>query len=286
MFPKLIKSVSLRRLLGQGRQESFSPIQTESADGPEVAEERKLPDGPESSQQLKIPGEALPHSAAETTEGAETPDTEQEGDEVTAAIEDLSQEIRKVGRELFRSNRASERNQELLAATLEELGRLNTTLTLLPDEAAEQVFQAKASMCQDIFRVLDSVEAGLQAAEDVLKQLEENANIPIDGLVSLFDIFARARFLRDSLVESVSAMRKWKQGQELLHDRLLSVLRSAGVSVIETLGRAFNPNLHRAVSVEYRTDVQPGTIVGEEMKGYELNGRVLRFAEVIVARHE
>jgi molecular chaperone GrpE len=81
-------------------------------------------------------------------------------------------------------------------------------------------------------------------------------------------------------------LQQWRDGQKLLAERLQTALQTAGVRAIDSVGRAFDPAQHRAVSVAVRHDLTPGTIVGEELKGYLLDGRILRFAEVIVARHE
>jgi molecular chaperone GrpE len=88
------------------------------------------------------------------------------------------------------------------------------------------------------------------------------------------------------LDEAVATLDQWLGGQRLLYERLQMVLQSAGVRRIESEGQSFDPSRHRAVSTEARDDVPPGTIVGEEMRGYMLDGRILRYAEVIVAKNE
>ncbi len=202
---------------------------------------------------------------------------------VSAGLEELSQEVRRVGRELFKANRAAERNHEMFEAALEELQQLAATLARLPAQSTESVFQAKASLCQELIRMADALEASLAAAQEISARLQENAQQPDQGIVFWFGV---ARRLRGALADSVEAMGRWLDGQQLLYQRLTSVLNSAGVRTIESVGRPFDPALHRAVAVEQRSDVPSGTIVGEELKGYILEGRVLRYAEVVVARNE
>lgn len=91
---------------------------------------------------------------------------------------------------------------------------------------------------------------------------------------------------RDVLNEAMATLGQWLDGQQLIYERLQTILQGAGVRQIESEGQAFDPSRHRAVSTEARVDVPAGTIVGEEMRGYTLDGRILRYAEVIVAKNE
>lgn len=198
-------------------------------------------------------------------------------------LEDLSQEVRRVGRELFKATRASERNQELFQAALEEVRRMNTLVAELPAQSAEAVRAVKASVCRELLGVADALDASLTAGQETLARLQQTADQPAQGIVFRF---SAARSLRGSLSEAVAAMRQWHEGQLLVRERLMQALQSLGLRAVETIGRPFDPSLHRAVSVEKRRGVPAGTIVGEDLKGYMLDGRILRYAEVIVARDE
>jgi len=204
----------------------------------------------------------------------------------SAALDDLSQEIRRMGREMFKTNRAAERDQEIFTETLTEIRSLASTVAKIPQQNEATLndakFEAKAFICRELLRMADTMEASLSAADELIAQLQAKAGAPAQGAAYWF---AATRQLRDSLAEAVSSLRQWREGQSLQAERLLAILRTAGVRGIETEGRAFDPALHRAVSIAHRNDVTPGTIVGEELKGYTLDGRILRYAEVIVAKN-
>jgi molecular chaperone GrpE len=79
-------------------------------------------------------------------------------------------------------------------------------------------------------------------------------------------------------------------GVELVQRQLLEALGRHGVTPIEAQGKPFDPALHEAV-LQVETDaVPPGTIVDELAPGYRLHDRLLRAAQVSVAkapsRHE
>lgn len=64
---------------------------------------------------------------------------------------------------------------------------------------------------------------------------------------------------------------------------LTGALEKFGVEPIIPAGQAFDPQLHEAISVQPAPGVAPGGIVAVVQKGYQLNGRLLRPARVIVA---
>ena len=208
------------------------------------------------------------------------------GFDISAAFEELGDEIKRMGRENFKTNRTTERSQELFTDALNEIRQLSVAVALIPAQNEEQLqvarFEAKAAMCRELLRMFDTLETSVAAADDLLTQLRTKTIEP-RGLAFQF---AATRELQASLSAAVNALTQWRDGQKLLTERLRAILQSAGVRAIEAVGRAFDPASHRAVSVAQRFDVAPNQIVGEELKGYTLDGRILRYAEVIVSKHE
>lgn len=74
-------------------------------------------------------------------------------------------------------------------------------------------------------------------------------------------------------------------GLELTQKGLNAALEKFNIKPIESVGRVFNPNLHKVVQ-EVEDPTKPaGTIVQEWQKGYTIGGdRVLREAMVVVTR--
>lgn len=73
-----------------------------------------------------------------------------------------------------------------------------------------------------------------------------------------------------------------KTGVEMVQRQFLSVLEQYGVKAMEVVNQPFNPNVHEAVLQEPAEGREPGIIVQELQKGYELHGKVLRPAMVKV----
>ena len=75
-------------------------------------------------------------------------------------------------------------------------------------------------------------------------------------------------------------------GLELTEKQLLKVAAGNGLEVIDPQGAAFDPDRHQAISQSDEPGVAPGTVTQVFQKGYLLNGRLLRPALVVVARHD
>jgi molecular chaperone GrpE len=73
------------------------------------------------------------------------------------------------------------------------------------------------------------------------------------------------------------------EGVRLVQSQLLDTLRRFGVNRVDALGKSFNPDMHEAVSVEPRSDVEHGTVTQVMEPGFRLHERLLRPAKVVVA---
>jgi molecular chaperone GrpE len=80
------------------------------------------------------------------------------------------------------------------------------------------------------------------------------------------------------------ATHPWVQGLFLVARRLTTLLGQLGVRQIGTAGEPFDPHRHEAITTEVRTDVPEGTILHVIQPGYVLGERVIRPAQVVVAR--
>lgn len=73
------------------------------------------------------------------------------------------------------------------------------------------------------------------------------------------------------------------QGMQLVHDSMLNVLTRAGLSRIPTEGQPFDPEKHSALMRQPTDEHPPMTVVKEVIPGWELKGRPIRPAQVVVA---
>lgn len=74
------------------------------------------------------------------------------------------------------------------------------------------------------------------------------------------------------------------EGIELTLQGLISSLDKFGVKAVDPQDQPFNPELHQAMSMQEVPDVAPNTVIAVMQKGYELNGRLIRPAMVMVSK--
>lgn len=77
-----------------------------------------------------------------------------------------------------------------------------------------------------------------------------------------------------------------REGLELTYKQLLKVAGDNGLTVLDPVGAAFNPEHHQAISQVDAPGAAPGSVVQVFQKGYLLNDRLLRPALVVVARQD
>jgi molecular chaperone GrpE len=76
------------------------------------------------------------------------------------------------------------------------------------------------------------------------------------------------------------------EGLRSVLEQMESILTRQGVQRIGQAGEPFDPERHEAVSVRVTDDVPDQTVVEVVRSGFAIGDRVLRPAQVIVARHQ
>ena len=76
----------------------------------------------------------------------------------------------------------------------------------------------------------------------------------------------------------------WRDGLELVRRGIDRLLETEGVEPIEALGAPFDPAWHEAVSFEESAGAEAGRVTAVIRQGYTQGGRVLRAAQVAVAK--
>ena len=101
----------------------------------------------------------------------------------------------------------------------------------------------------------------------------------IKGLLPVLDDCERAlQVLKDS-DDSDAA----KEGTELIYNKLMTYLKSKGLTIIEALGQPFDTDVHEAVAqFPVQEEEKKGKVFDVVQTGYTLNGKVIRFAKVVV----
>lgn len=74
------------------------------------------------------------------------------------------------------------------------------------------------------------------------------------------------------------------EGITLIYNKLKSILTQKGVEEIKAVGEDFDTDFHEAIThIPAADKKQKGKVAEQVKKGYMLNGKVIRFAQVVVA---
>ena len=105
------------------------------------------------------------------------------------------------------------------------------------------------------------------------------------------DIISQLFPIMDNFDMAFAAMEKAKDktavmdGIKLVQKEFHRILEDNGVEKIETVGKQFDPNVHEAVLAVKTSEHPDGLILEEVRTGYMLNKRLLRPAQVTVAKN-
>ena len=169
-------------------------------------------------------------------------------------------------------------NVEVLSADSELQQRIEEL------EAALDQSEAKVAEQQDsVIRAKAEVENMRRRSEQEIDKARKFALERLMGeLLPTIDNLERAIELADKEDEALKPM---LEGVELTLASFISTVHKNGLNAIAPeVGDAFNPDLHQAMSIQENADLDPNSVMLTLQKGYELNGRVVRPAMVMVSK--
>ena len=116
-----------------------------------------------------------------------------------------------------------------------------------------------------------------RSAQDVRDRVQQSQRAILLDLIELADDFERAN--REAPAADTSADDPWRQGVELISQKLDALLLRQQVQQIETIDQPFDPEYHEAVG---QLPGQHNEIVAVLRTGYTVGKRILRATQVMV----
>lgn len=117
-----------------------------------------------------------------------------------------------------------------------------------------------------------------RSAEEKLNLVGSAAADTIKGLLPVLDDCERAMAMLASSSDDAA-----KEGTSLIYNKLMDYLKTRGLAVIPAKGETFDTDFHEAVTqFPAPSDEQKGKVIDVVQTGYTLNGKVIRYAKVVV----
>jgi len=85
-------------------------------------------------------------------------------------------------------------------------------------------------------------------------------------------------------VENSQDVNSLLEGSSLILKKMKDILEKQGLEDFPAKGEEFDPEKHDALMQVDSENTKSGTIIEEHLKGYSLNGKVIRHSQVIVAK--
>ena len=150
----------------------------------------------------------------------------------------------------------------------------------LQQQLAEAQDQAQQERERAIRAAAEMENLRRRAAMDVEKAHKFALEKFAGELLPVIDSLERALEMSDRENEQ---LKPTLEGVELTLRSMLNAVGKFGVLPIDPQGEGFDPNRHQAMSMVENPNVAPNTVLAVMQKGYELNGRVIRPAMVMLA---
>ncbi|ASG06823.1 nucleotide exchange factor GrpE [Vibrio anguillarum] len=160
------------------------------------------------------------------------------------------------------------------------------------DEKESQIAQLEAALLSSEAKIQEQKDSVLRAKAEV-----ENMRRRSEQEIDKARKYALSRFAEellpvlDNLERTIQAadaenevVKPLVEGVDLTHKTFIGVVEKFGLKEINPEGETFNPELHQAMSIQESPDHEPNTVMFVMQKGYELNGRVIRPAMVMVSK--
>ncbi len=162
----------------------------------------------------------------------------------------------------------------------------------------ESIQEESSEINSDIDRLLDDIKQlqklneeldnkylmAYADAQNIAKRAHKDAeNLIVSKTAALFEniIPTLDNFERALNIEiEDEQMMQFLKGFEMIYQQLNQAVKDAGIEVIESLGKEFDPNYHQSIGFVKNENVASNIVVEELQKGYKYKSKIIRPAMV------
>ena len=142
--------------------------------------------------------------------------------------------------------------------------------------------QAEAEARQDMLRMQADME---NLRKRLVREHEKTRKRTLErfmnDLLPVRDSLERGLDAAEDPAASVEAL---KEGKQLIMKMLVKVMTDHGLQTIDPIGEAFDPEKHEAMTMVPSNEHDENTVIDVLEKGYQLHDRLIRPAKVVVSR--
>lgn len=114
-----------------------------------------------------------------------------------------------------------------------------------------------------------------------IEMMSTAARDTIAAILPVIDDFDRAK----KSAEDDASSEVFSEGVALVYNKLHGIMKSKGVTAMESNGESFDPELHEAITeIPAPSEELKGKVIDTIEKGYLLNEKIIRHAKVVVGK--
>jgi len=212
-------------------------------------------DRPTTPDPARTAGRASAETRSEAARSGVPEESPWERSGTPQTVEDAEHALELLRHEVAERNEQIKQHEDQLLRVRAELENFKRRIQR---EKSEALRYANEPLLRDLLPVIDNLERALSAAANLRTQSNGESGSPFEALVS---------------------------GVEMVLASFRDVLGRHGVSRLATAGEPFDPSRHEALAQVETSAQAPGTVVEEYAPGYTLHDRLLRAAQVTVAKN-
>lgn len=155
-----------------------------------------------------------------------------------------------------------------------------TKIALLEEKLAQAKQENEALRDQHLRKIAEFENYKRRTEKEFLDHLQNATEGLIAELLPVIDDFERSIDHAKDSDNSESLL----AGIELIYKKLYALLEKQGLKKLEAVGTEFDTDKHQALLQVDSEEHESGYVVEEHLKGYELNDKVIRHSQVLVAK--
>ncbi len=191
-------------------------------------------------------------------------DTKKQAEEAAAEEKESTKEEKKAAKQEAKEDKKAGKEEKKLDGKQAQIDALNDKLSKEHDDYLRLMAE---------FQTFRS-----RSAEERLSLLSNASADVIKGLLPVLDDCERAIGMLEKETDSVA-----KEGTLLIYNKLMDYLKGKGLEAIEAKGKDFDTDFHDAVTkFPAPSSDMKGKVIDVIQTGYLLNGKILRYAKVVV----
>ncbi len=120
-----------------------------------------------------------------------------------------------------------------------------------------------------------------RTAKEKIELIQSGGEDIFKSILPILDDFERA-IKSNAETKDIVAV---NDGVNLIYNKLKSTLMQKGLEEMKSHGEVFNADIHEAITnIPAPSEEHKGKVLEEMEKGYSLNGKIIRFAKVIIGQ--